>query len=157
MNKGGIDKADQLASSYCFMRKSCKWWRKIFFWGLEVFTINSYILYKVSTRRENRTPMSHFMFVRKLVEQLVGDFRDGASSKPGRPSTSDKEERLNGKLHILRHCEDVKSKDCIVCSNRKIRGGRRQTNYFCDTCNRKPGLHIGDYFERYHTMEKYKI
>lgn len=157
MNKGGIDKADQLASSYCFMRKSCKWWRKIFFWGLEVCTINSYILYKVSTRRENRTPMSHFMFVRKLVEQLVGDFRDGASSKPGRPSTSDKEERLNGKLHILRHCEDVKSKDCIVCSNRRIRGGRHQTNYFCDTCSRKPGLHIGDCFERYHTMEKYKI
>ena len=91
------------------------------------------------------------------MEQLVGDFRDGTSSKPGRPSVSDKEERLNGKLHILRHCEDVKSKDCSVCSNRKIKGGRRQTNYFCDTCNRKPGLHVGDCFERYHTMENYKI
>ncbi|KAK9309619.1 hypothetical protein QLX08_000833 [Tetragonisca angustula] len=71
MNMGGVDKADRLASSYCFMRKSCKWWRKIFFWGLEVCAINSYILYKVSARTENRTPMSHFMFVRKLVEQLV--------------------------------------------------------------------------------------
>ena len=101
--------------------------------------------------------MSHFMFVQKLVDQLVGDFRDGASSKPGRPSTSDKEERLNGKLHILRHCEDVKSKDCSVCSNRKTQGGRRQTNYFCDTCSRKPGLHIGDCIEKFHTMENYKI
>ncbi|CAK9827592.1 PiggyBac transposable element-derived protein 4 [Anthophora retusa] len=124
MNMGGVDKADQLASSYCFMRKSCKWWRKLFFWGLEVCAINSYILYKVSARRENRTPMSHFIFVRKLVAQLVGDFRDGADSKPGRPSTSVQEERLNGKLHILRHCENVKSKDCSVCSNRKIKGGR---------------------------------
>ncbi|CAK9832783.1 PiggyBac transposable element-derived protein 4 [Anthophora retusa] len=157
MNMGGVDKADQLASSYCFMRKSCKWWRRIFFWGLEVCAINSYILYKVSARRENKTPMSHFMFVRKLVEQLVGDFRNGASSKSGRPSSSDKEERLNGKLHILRHCQNVKSKDCSVCSNRKIKGGRRQTNYFCDTCNRKPGLDVGDCFERYHTIQNYKI
>ena len=39
MNMGGVDKADQLTSSYCFMRKSCKWWRKIFFWGLEVCAI----------------------------------------------------------------------------------------------------------------------
>ncbi|XP_017797033.1 PREDICTED: piggyBac transposable element-derived protein 4-like, partial [Habropoda laboriosa] len=107
-NMGGVDKADQLASSYCFMRKSCKWWRKLFFWGLEICAINSYILYKVSARRESRKPMPHFMFVRKLVAQLVGNFRGGADSKPGRPSTSDKDERLNGKLHILRHCENVK-------------------------------------------------
>lgn len=155
-NMGGVDKADQLASSYCFMRKSCKWWRKLFFWGLEICAINSYILYKVSARRESRKPMPHFMFVRKLVAQLVGNFRGGADSKPGRPSTSDKDERLNGKLHILRHCENVKSKDCTVCSNRKIKGGRHQTNYFCDTCTRKPGLHVGECFEKYHTKENYK-
>ena len=64
------------------------------------------------------------------MEQLVGDFRDGTSSKPGRPSVSDKEERLNGKLHIFRHCEDVNSTDCSVNSNRKIKGGRRQTIIF---------------------------
>ncbi|GLV33418.1 hypothetical protein CBL_20159, partial [Carabus blaptoides fortunei] len=55
---------------------------------LEICAINSYILHKMSARKENRTPISHFMFVRKLVEQLVGDFREGASSKPGRPSAS---------------------------------------------------------------------
>ncbi|CAK9818387.1 hypothetical protein ANTQUA_LOCUS9790 [Anthophora quadrimaculata] len=92
----------------------------------------------------------------RLVAQLVGDFRNGAESKPGRLSTSDKKERLNGKLHILRHCENVKSKDCCVCSNRKIKGGRHQTNYFCDTCTRKPGLHVGECFEKYHTIKNYK-
>ena len=29
--------------------------------------------------------------------------------------SSDKEERLNSKLHILRHCQNVKNKDCFVC------------------------------------------
>lgn len=33
------------------------------------------------------------MFVRKLLEQFINDFRDGASLKSGRPSFSDKEER----------------------------------------------------------------
>ncbi|XP_017763339.1 PREDICTED: uncharacterized protein LOC108553081 [Eufriesea mexicana] len=32
---GGVDLTDQYASSYCFMRKSLKWWRKLFFGGLE--------------------------------------------------------------------------------------------------------------------------
>ncbi|XP_046737562.1 piggyBac transposable element-derived protein 4-like [Diprion similis] len=28
---GGVDRADQYASSYCFLRISLKWWRKLFF------------------------------------------------------------------------------------------------------------------------------
>ncbi|KAI4497786.1 hypothetical protein M0802_007112 [Mischocyttarus mexicanus] len=27
-NMGGVDRADQYASTYCFLRKSLKWWRK---------------------------------------------------------------------------------------------------------------------------------
>lgn len=37
---GGVDRADQLASTYCFLRKSLKWWRKLFFWGLEICSID---------------------------------------------------------------------------------------------------------------------
>lgn len=43
---GGVDLADQYCSTYCFMKKSLKWWRKLFFWELEICIINSYILYK---------------------------------------------------------------------------------------------------------------
>lgn len=46
--------------------------------------------------------MSHCKFVRKLVEQFVANFREAAFSKPGRPSVLDKDEGLNGNLHILR-------------------------------------------------------
>lgn len=152
---GCTDKADQYSNSYTFLRKSHKWWRKLFFWGLEICARNSYILYKESLRKEGKIPMTHLTFVRKLVDQLVGNFRDGCTSR-GRPSTSDKEERLNGKLHILRRNEGGRSKDCLVCSNRKIKGGRRESAYHCDTCTRKPGLHIGDCFEKYHTQENYK-
>uniref|UniRef100_A0A1B0GEK4 PiggyBac transposable element-derived protein domain-containing protein n=1 Tax=Glossina morsitans morsitans TaxID=37546 RepID=A0A1B0GEK4_GLOMM len=44
-NMGGVDLADQYAATYCFLRKYLKWWRKLFFWGLEMSAINSFILY----------------------------------------------------------------------------------------------------------------
>jgi hypothetical protein len=47
-------------------------------------------------------------------------------------------------------------KDCTVCSNRKIKGGRRETVFYCNTCTRKPGLHSGECFEKYHSHKKYK-
>lgn len=88
--------------------------------------------------------MSHFMFVLKLLVQLVDNFCDRVPSKWVRSRTSDKEERLNGNVHILWHCEDVKSKECFVCSNRIIKNMRRQTNYFYDMCSRNLELHIGE-------------
>ena len=47
----GVDKLDQLMAYYSFLHKSVKWWRKIFFWLLEVMVINSYIIYKELARR----------------------------------------------------------------------------------------------------------
>lgn len=72
---GGVDKADQYTITYCFMRKSQKWWQKLFFGGLEI-SINSYLLYKINQQKQNKNTMSHLKFVRCLVDQLVGDFRD---------------------------------------------------------------------------------
>ena len=37
----GVDKLDQLASYYNFKHKSVKWWRKVFFWLVEVAIVNS--------------------------------------------------------------------------------------------------------------------
>ena len=45
-HKLGVDKCDQLLSYYSFLHKSVKWWRKVFFWLLEVSIINSCIIYQ---------------------------------------------------------------------------------------------------------------
>lgn len=44
---GGIDRADQYCGPYGFTRKTYKWWRKLFFWLVEVCIVNSFILYKL--------------------------------------------------------------------------------------------------------------
>nr|XP_034194964.1 piggyBac transposable element-derived protein 4-like [Osmia lignaria] len=150
---GGVDKADQYTGTYCFMRKSQKWWRKLFFWGLEVSVINSYLLYQEHHKTYNIKKLSHLQFVRHLIDQLIGNFRD---ANPKAPVTSGTAERLNGFLHIIRRDETGRSKDCLVCSNRKIKHGRRESRYYCATCLAKPALHIGDCFELYHTKHEYK-
>ena len=75
--------------------------------------INSYIIYRISKQTNNETPMTHHKFVKALIDQLRGDFRDSRT----RPSTSSADNRLENKLHI----PDVgqRKRDCIVCSDRK--------------------------------------
>ena len=41
----GVDRNDQHCIYYSFIRKTLKWWRKLFFYLLECSTVNSYILY----------------------------------------------------------------------------------------------------------------
>lgn len=106
-----VDRADQYASSYCFL-KSLKWWWKMFFWGMEISSINSYILYKSVKKSKNEKPLSRLKFVKRLVDQLVGDFQEYRT----RPSSLTYETRLDKKLHRMR--KDNK-RDCVVCSNRQ--------------------------------------
>lgn len=72
-NMRGVDRADQYAAPYCFLRKSLKW-RKLFFWKMEMCIVNSYILYTSVKKINNEKSMSHLKFVKLLVDQLVENF-----------------------------------------------------------------------------------
>jgi hypothetical protein len=101
-NVGGVDIADQYCATYCFLRRTLKLWRKLFFWGLEVSIINVYILHVESCKNSNSNPMSHIKFRRELVMALVGDFRQGGgASTRGRNSMSDNQQKVNGMLHVI--------------------------------------------------------
>ena len=45
----GVDCADQYTVYYFFIQRDRKWWRKLFFWLMEVAMVNSYILYTLDT------------------------------------------------------------------------------------------------------------
>ena len=74
----GVDKLDQLMAYYSFLHKSVKWWRKIFFWLLEVMVINAYIIYKELAKRGEK-PMTHLAFRRRLIESLSEPIRSSVS------------------------------------------------------------------------------
>ncbi|CAK9832768.1 PiggyBac transposable element-derived protein 4 [Anthophora retusa] len=149
---GGVDLADQYCSTYCFMSKSLKWWRKLFFWGLEICIINSYILYKEVKRQRNERPLSHLQFRKDLVNNMRGDFRQ-TRERASKSTSNPDEVRLNGKLHVIL---TGTKKDCKVCSTRNKPGGRHEMTYYCDTCPNKPRMHLGECYTTYHTKRHYR-
>lgn len=94
--------------------------------------------------------MRHYKFVKSLINQLRGNFRELKTY----PLTSLSDNRLNNKLHIPNVGE--KKLNCIVCSDRKTPGGRRQTTYYCETCINQSAVHTANCFKIYHTVENYK-
>lgn len=87
---GGVDRSDHFVSSYQFMRRTRKWYRKMFFWLLEVAIINSFLLFQeVQTAAGNRNPLTHAQFQKKLVTSLTSEkarARLVPARKRGRPA-----------------------------------------------------------------------
>ena len=156
-NMLGVDKTDQLASYYAFLRKSVKWWRKVFFWLLEVSVINSYIVYKAKVQQQGQEPLSHLQYRWSLVVSLVShQLQHPTRPRPGRRTDSSLE-RLRAVPHFAEESSSDgrrdSRKDCRVCSRQ---GHRRTTNYHCITCSDKPHLHPGRCFRIYHTRVHFR-
>ena len=153
-NMNGVDIADQYTISYPFIRKTLKWWRKVFFWLMDLCITNSYALY----RETKDAPIPHLRFRRLIVESLATLYlstapprrRVGRPRKRSHPDSSDPE-RLDGKLHLL---DKRQQRRCVVCGTSRS-GERHRSVYFCKTCPDNPSLCPGTCFERYHTLNNY--
>ena len=155
-NMNGVDIMDQYVVSYPFVRKTLKWWRKVFFWLLDVSLINSYALYRDIVHR----PLTHVEFRRRLVDSFASQYFSSIPPCPrvGRPrkrscSQSDPK-RLNGRLHLLGKREQPR--ECVVCSNPSS-GERKRTSFFCKACTETPSLCPTAFFEAYHTKQHYRL
>jgi hypothetical protein len=69
----GVDRADHCCPSYRFPKKSLKWWRKLYFWILEVSLVNSLHLYNMNRQSSNLPTLSELEFHNKVIEGLVGN------------------------------------------------------------------------------------
>lgn len=149
---GGVDRSDHYISSYQFLRRTKKWYRKYFFWLLEVAIINSYLLYKSVQLKEAKKPLSHIEFRRCLVRSLVAErvTNKQTQKRKGRPIEGPPEKRLQGK-HFLNKRDKKKSR-CVVCAKK---GVRSETCYVCKTCPGEPAMHPENCFEDYHTKKIY--
>lgn len=149
----GCDKVDQAVSYYSqYLRKTIKWWKRIFLWSLEVTQANSFILYNLSHPQQKMTLLQ---FKERLISQLSDkacsypDYEGPTASKRGRPSSTPVSKRLNNQLpHLVQHCPT--DRNCVVCSTP---AKRSRTNFECSTCGVR--LHPKDCFMKYHTEADY--
>ena len=70
--KFGVDLNDQFLSYYGCIRRSVKWWRKMFFHVLDMIVTNAWILYRYHHMKRGTIGMlSHSKFVSELADYLV--------------------------------------------------------------------------------------
>ena len=144
----GVDKLDQLTSYYSFLHRSVKWWRKVFFWLLEVSVVNSYVIYKEGCEKRGVKQLTHINHCRALVEKLSEVIRINRKDELGVRSYISLE-RLQPIRHFIK--KGIKRRDgCVVCSSRQQGGTRHLTPYFCETCSLQPALCPGECSKIYH-------
>ena len=87
---GGVGKAVHYCGSYTFLRKTAKWWRKMFFWIFEVAIVNSFILYNIRRREQGLKNVTNEAFRKNLVRPL------------GRKDSKQKRQKARKKFHYRR-------------------------------------------------------
>lgn len=131
------------------VRKTIKWYKKIFFHLLDWCILNSHAVYKQKTGAN----LPLLVFHKRIVHEMLEKYNKckPRSSSGRRPNKGHSPLRLTERHFpsmYPRKLENKKviQKRCVVCSKRKI---RKETSYTCKQCD-VPLCVIGC-FERYHT------
>ena len=155
----GFDMADQLLPYYGFAHCTVKWWRRAFFYLLDMAVVNSYVLYTLHNP-DCRRRLTHEKFIVTLATDLLMSAGHSTSSPTAPyPSSRQPVARL-AEHHFLvevgrKANGRAKQRDCAVCSDRKG-SGRKTTIYKCRECNMP--MCVVPCFELHHTKrnpEKY--
>jgi len=88
-NMGSVDKTDMLLSSVECVRKTIKWYKKIFFHLIDLSFLNAYSSYKTVTG--NHTPIAQFQM--ELIKQIIEKYQTDRVLK-SRPPTKDQSSKL---------------------------------------------------------------
>ena len=165
-NMGGVDKCDQLLSSYSVLKKSTKWWKKIFLRLFELCVINSMCLFmeKNPDFARKRGPHRRFreMLIHELVQKLLEKRNnDEPPSNMGRPvlhprrgnriSIQDNV-RLTGRHYVVKKYPRRK---CSLCGYKKNNDtGKRSNKRTLDYCEKCQKYLCVNCFKDFHTKSR---
>ena len=125
----GVDRADQLRSTYSISRKATKWWKYLFWFLIDIAICSSFVLMKESKNHQMKTKTGRkkdkkqLDFTQKLAHQLLGTYR----GKRKRESVEDK--AVRGLLHWP--ADLGKKRTCKQCSRNGI---RKEPKTGCEQC-----------------------
>ncbi len=155
LNMGSVDKVDMMLSSIDCMRKSIKWYKKLFFQIVDYCILNAHAMYKVKTGSSIRLADFQLELIRLLIEK----YKDEGTRRGIRLPTKDTPIRLTAR-HFPKLVKPQpggkknRQRTCIVCSHTSLGSRKRsETRYECSECN--VGLCVINCFEKYHTLKKY--
>ena len=147
---GAVDHVDmQISFSEC-IRKSIKWYEKLFIHLLDMAVYNAFVIYKI----QNNTSYQLSDFRLEIIREILTKYGPQRPSTVGRPSTRASPLRLTARHFPSIIPQTLQSKQpqgkCVVCTSHNTRRDRR---YFCADCDAP--LCIVDCFQDYHTKMNY--
>ena len=152
LSMNGCDLLDQKVSYYnIFSRKTVKWWKKLFFWLLEIAQVNAFIIHNLARGPQSK-PASLKTFKLHLLSQLseraavtIPQPGEAPRRQPGRPAKASPMEPHRGLRHIVSYLKQDRA--CAFCSTP---AKRIRTHFICLGCADQPHLHPKDCFQKYH-------
>ena len=88
---GRVDKSDQYLSYHNVLRKTVRYWQKLFYHLVDIAVVNSFVLYNLIAHMSGCRPITENDFRDELVLQIIEHYGKNQREKvcPGRPSSSD--------------------------------------------------------------------
>ena len=137
------------------IRKTVKWYKKLFFHLTDITLLNAYNMYIENTGKKS----SLRLFSRNVVTQLLQKYGTLTSLRPGKQSTG-QIDRLSAVTFSERHYISFlpldakghkKQRHCHVCWNTTTRPQKkRKVTTWCPGCN--IALCIDNCYKQYHKM-----
>lgn len=136
---GGVDGSDQMLQQYLDDRKTNKFWKKVTFNIFGRMIINSYVLYKLNTKK----PLSHLEYTVSIIEDLSTEWLIQQEGIPNLVETSHLNQRGRrsqggggGATSIsekyFEKIPDKREKNCCVCSAASTKAvGKRKKQHLC--------------------------
>ena len=142
-NKGmkGVDLSDQLAQSYPLSRRSPRWYKKLFFYLVDMAVVNAFAIYKVLQGKVS----TQKSFRLALIDELLDT---GGCRAPTPPTQADLPVPPFGRLtHPVDKIPNGKRRDCYQC--KKDSNTRKATRSMCIQC--KVNLCTYECFQKFHS------
>ena len=73
----GVDVADQLRASYSTQDRTHKWWHRVFFFLLDMTSVNMYVIYvaKCKSHSPPKEPLTHLQFMEELCKAMTKNWQ----------------------------------------------------------------------------------
>jgi hypothetical protein len=122
-----VDRANLYCCNYTFLNNSLKWWRKLYFWILEVTPVNSFHLYNTNHQSANFSILSSLKFQEN--EWRIGRKRWEQNLL--------KVTKFNRWSPFQQHTAP-NSGTWREGNKGNVKRGNRQMSFYCETCPRMP-------------------
>jgi hypothetical protein len=129
----GVDRFDQLRSTFSFGRESKKSWKYLFNFLMNSAVVNAFILYKANSTR----PCGQKRYTQALFRAELGHSFIAGYSNKHRVAAPNPRLHLNQPQNVDHHENShMRAKRARYChTHKKFTGERKETVYGCKTCN----------------------